>query len=69
MSKISCPVSLVPCPKTLYLLFSAIAFLGCAEIPDELREEAKGKRFAYCVLDGQRMCTAKALTFLDRKAK
>jgi uncharacterized protein (TIGR02145 family) len=68
-SKISCPISLVPYPRALYLLFLIVAFLGCADIPEELVDEASGKKFDYCVFDGQKMCLTGTFTYKDCSGK
>jgi uncharacterized protein (TIGR02145 family) len=53
----------------LCLLFSTIAFFSCADIPEELRDEASGKVYSYCVLDWQRMCLTGIFTHKDCSGK
>jgi uncharacterized protein (TIGR02145 family) len=56
-----------PIPHTLALCL--LFLIGCAEIPDELRDEAAGKTFNYCVLDEQKMCLTGTFTHKDCSGK
>ncbi|MDR0516805.1 MAG: hypothetical protein LBH25_07130 [Fibromonadaceae bacterium] len=56
--------------RKFFTLAAAFGFLfSCAEIPDELRDEADGHTFNYCVLSEQRMCLTGSFIHSDCSGK